>query len=108
MTYEIIFSDKALRQLEKLERKLQERIIAVLERIRIRPEAYVTKLVGDPSYKLRVGDYRIIMDIDNKKLELLVLKVGHRKKSTIDSQHGNETKQKDNCKDIMCSFKVSL
>lgn len=79
MAYEIIFSDKAFRQLEKLERSLQERIIAVLERIRIRPEAYVTKLVEDPGYKLRVGDYRVIMDIDNKRLKILVLKVGHRK-----------------------------
>jgi mRNA interferase RelE/StbE len=79
MTYEIIFSAKAFRQLGKLERNLQERIIAVLERVRIRPEAYVTKLVGDPGYKLRVGDYRVIMDIDNKRLKILVLKVGHRK-----------------------------
>ena len=79
MTYEIIFSDKALRQIKKLEKNVQERIIAVLERIRIRPETYVTKLVGDPGYKLRVGDYRIIMDIDNKILRILILKVGHRK-----------------------------
>jgi mRNA interferase RelE/StbE len=79
MTYDIIFSDKALRQIKKLEKKIQERIIAVLERIRVRPEAYVTKLVGDPGYKLRVGDYRIIMDIENNKLKILVLKVGQRK-----------------------------
>ena len=79
MTYDVIFSDKALRQLKKMEKNVQERIIAVLERIRIRPEQYVTKLVGDPGYKMRVGDYRIIMDIDNKKLQILVLKVGHRK-----------------------------
>ena len=79
MTYEIIFSDKALRQLKKLEKNIQERIIAVLERIRLRPESYVTKLVDDPGYKLRVGDYRIIMDIEDNKLKILVLKVGHRK-----------------------------
>lgn len=79
MTYEIIFSDQALRQLKKLEKTVQGRIIAALERIRIRPQAYVTKLVGDPGYKLRVGDYRIIMDIDNNKLTILVLKAGHRK-----------------------------
>ncbi len=79
MTYEIIFSDKALNQLKKMEKNAQERIIAVLERIRVRPEAYVTKLVGDPGYKLRVGDYRIIMDIDNKILRILILKVGHRR-----------------------------
>ena len=79
MTYEIIFSDKALRQLKKMERNIQVRIIAVLERIRIRPETHVTKLVGYPGYKLRVGDYRVIMDIDNKVIQILVLKVGHRK-----------------------------
>ena len=79
MTYEIIFSDKALNQLKKMEKNVQERLIAVLERIRVRPESYVTKLVGDPGYKLRVGDYRVIMDIDNKILRILILKVGHRK-----------------------------
>ena len=79
MTYIIIYSDKAYRQFKKLERNVQERIKAALERVRIRPETYVTKLVGDPGYKLRVGDYRVIMDIDNKKLIIMVLKAGHRK-----------------------------
>ncbi len=80
MTYEIIFSDNAFKQLKKMEKNVQERIIAALERIRIRPEAYVTKLVGDIGFKLRVGDYRILMDIENKELRILVLKISHRKK----------------------------
>jgi mRNA interferase RelE/StbE len=79
MTYSVIFSDKARQHIKKLEREDQERIISALERIRIRPGAYVTKLVGDPGYKLRVGDYRIIMDINNYELQILVLKVWHRK-----------------------------
>jgi len=77
--YEILLSDKARRQIKKLEKSLQKRIISTLERIRIRPEAYVTKLVGDPGYKLRVGNYRIIVDIDKRKIIILVLKIGHRK-----------------------------
>jgi mRNA interferase RelE/StbE len=77
--YKIIFSSKAGKQLFKLEKNIQERIISVLERIRIRPETYITKLVGDPGYKLRVGDYRVIMDIDNNNLHILVIKVGHRR-----------------------------
>lgn len=77
--YEIIFSEKASKQFYKLEKSLQERIISSLERIRIRPEAYVTKLVGDPAYKLRVGDYRILLDISQGKLIILVIKIGHRK-----------------------------
>ena len=79
MTYEIIFSDNALTQLKKFEHSIQERIIKSLERIRIRPEAYVTKLVGDPGYRLRVGDYRVIIDIDKEKLHILIIKIGHRK-----------------------------
>jgi len=77
--YEIILSDQALKQIEKLEKSVQERIFKVLERIRIRPEAYVTKLVGDAGYKLRVGDYRVILDIEESKLQILVVKAGHRK-----------------------------
>lgn len=77
--YKIVFSQKAKKQLFKLEKVIQERIISALERIRIRPETYVTKLVGDPGYKLRVGDYRVIMDIDKDNLLILVIKVGHRR-----------------------------
>ena len=79
LLYEIVFSQKAKKQLFKLERSIQERIISVLERIRIRPQSYITKLVGDPGYKLRVGDYRVIMDIDKGNLLVLVIKIGHRK-----------------------------
>ncbi|HHT78831.1 MAG TPA: type II toxin-antitoxin system RelE/ParE family toxin [Actinobacteria bacterium] len=77
--YEIIFSIKAKKQLIKLERNTQERIISALEKIRIRPETFVTKLIGDQGYKLRVGDYRVIMDIEKNSLIILVIKVGHRK-----------------------------
>ena len=79
MTYQIFFTDKAKKQLEKLEKVDQERIIKSLQRIRIRPEAHITKLVGDPEYKLRVGDYRVILDIEKEKLVVLVLMIGHRK-----------------------------
>ena len=80
MTYGIIFSDRALKQLKKLEKNVQERIISTLERIKIRPQVHVTKLVGDPGYRLRVGEYRVILDIDEGNLFILVIKIGHRKK----------------------------
>ena len=78
MSYGIVFSDNAFKQLKKLEPEIQERIIKVLERIRIRPESFVTKLVGDPGFRLRVGEYRVIVDIDKDKLLILVIKIGHR------------------------------
>jgi len=63
----------------KLEIGMQKRIISALARIRIRPEAYVSKLAGDPGYKLRIGDYRVILDIDKNRLIILVIKIGHRR-----------------------------
>ena len=38
----------------------------------------VQKLVNSPYYRLRVGDYRVIMDVQRGALRILVLKVGHR------------------------------
>jgi len=79
MSYEIIFTDTSRKQFKKLEKDVQERIIKALERIRIRPEVHVKKLVGDPGYRLRVGEYRVIIDIKKDKLIILVIKIGHRK-----------------------------
>jgi len=78
--YEIEFTDSAKKQFLKLEKDIQERIGSVLERIKIRPQHFVEKLVGEPGFKLRVGDYRIFLDIYPDKLLILVLELGHRKK----------------------------
>lgn len=77
--YEILFSLSAKKQLQKLDKNIQRHIMKVLERIRIRPERFVRKLVGDPGYRLRMGDYRIIMDIDRDRILILVIKIGHRR-----------------------------
>ena len=79
MVYVLIFSDTFKRQFSKLEKIVQQRIISALERIRIRPEAFVKKLVGEPYYQLRIGDYRVILDIKKDKLIIFVVEVGHRK-----------------------------
>ncbi len=79
MSYEVIFTDTSRKQFKKLEKDIQERIVKALERIRIRPEVHVKKVVGDPGYRLRVGEYRVIIDIKKDKLIILVIKIGHRK-----------------------------
>ena len=77
--FKVIGTDTYLKEISKLPKDIQKRIFGVLDRIRIRPEAHVTKLVGEHSYKLRVGDYRIILDIEKNKLLILIINVGHRK-----------------------------
>jgi len=77
--YEVKISAAAEKQLRKLERQMQQRILASLERAKIRPESFFEKLVGEEAYRLRVGDYRVIAQIEHKVLVILVIKVGHRK-----------------------------
>lgn len=78
--YEIILSKRVEKFLDKLNLQDRNRIILSLEKLRIRPESYLKRLVGDKSYKFRVGDYRLIVDIENDKLMVLVVDICHRKK----------------------------
>ena len=77
--YSVEFSKVSEKQFYNLEKNIQVRIISSLERIRIRPHAHVKKLVGSPYYSLRVGDYRIILDVKDGKLIIFIIEIGHRK-----------------------------
>lgn len=78
MPFQIIWSDSATRQLRKLDRPVARRIFEKVGEIADAPHRYVQKLVNSPYYRLRVGDYRVILDIQENLLRILVLKVGHR------------------------------
>ena len=77
--YEVIILPKAEKQLHKLNKILQERILNTLERIRIRPYHFVKRKAGTPYFILRIGEYRAILSIKNNKLIILVLEIGPRK-----------------------------
>lgn len=78
MAFEIVWSDSAIRQLKKLDRSVARRIFDRVGELRGNPHRFVQKLVNSPYYRLRVGDYRVILDIQEANLRVLVLKVGHR------------------------------
>ncbi|MBU0959665.1 MAG: type II toxin-antitoxin system RelE/ParE family toxin [Nanoarchaeota archaeon] len=79
--YVLEFSKKADRQLDKLPIEIQKRIVSVLNRLLIRPFSHdIKKLQGSPYYRVRAGKYRIILDIKQDKLIILVLEVGPRHK----------------------------
>ena len=77
--YELVYSDEARKQLKKLNKYVQARILHTLERIRLRPQHHIKKLVGNPYFSLRVGDYRAILDVQENKLIIFVIEVGHRR-----------------------------
>ena len=77
--HQIIIKPKAQKQFDNLPKDIQIRILSALERTRIRPERFFKRLVGKELYKLRMGQYRIIAELKNKDLIILVIEIGHRK-----------------------------
>ena len=84
MSFRIVFSEKALKQLKKLDRSTASLITGWLRKNIegcSNPRQHGKGLTADRSgqWRYRVGGYRIIVDINDEKVLVLVLEIGHRK-----------------------------
>ena len=77
--YELLFDEEAIEFLNKLPKDLKERIFNKLITAKENPFHFLEHLEDMKGHKLRIGDYRIILDIDKSKLLILIIKVGHRR-----------------------------
>lgn len=80
-SYEVSFAPAAARQLRKLPKAVQERILDAAGQLATDPRPMgVVKLEGDDElYRIRAGDYRIIYQIADEQLIVLVVRIAHRK-----------------------------
>jgi mRNA interferase RelE/StbE len=79
LAYNIYITDTAKKQLAKINKQTARRIDNKLREISHDPFLYVSKLVGLNFYKLRVGDYRVLMTIQKDKLIIMVVEISHRR-----------------------------
>ena len=82
MVYSIFFTARSKKQFSKINQNTQKRIINYLEsRVLINPHNFGKSLVGDKKglWRYRVDDYRVICNINNDELLVLVVDVGHRR-----------------------------
>lgn len=81
MTYRVQISPAALRQLRKLDPPARRRIQAAIELLGNEPRpSGAKKLVGgEGEWRVRTGDYRIVYEMHDNVLLVLVLAVGHRR-----------------------------
>lgn len=79
-SYNIVLSKRAEKFLDSLSDKAVNPIIIALERLsdNARPNGYI-KMKGIDAYRIRVGDYRIIYEINDNILLIDVIDIGHRK-----------------------------
>jgi mRNA interferase RelE/StbE len=79
MKYEVLFKPKFLRALKRIDKVQQIRILSKIYKLSEDPRPPASKrLKGSVYYRLRVGDYRIIYDVADANLTVLILDVGHR------------------------------
>ncbi len=79
--YKLMFSLDAAKTLRKMPRNVAKTIRGKLNQLTVDPYApnnNLTKLAGREGYRLRVGDWRIIYQINNDILEILVLRIAPR------------------------------
>ena len=80
MTYEVEFKTSTLKQIRKLPPQTAKAIVVAIDNLRTNPrKGNVRPMVGSISWRLRVGDYRVIYDIYDQTLVILILKVKHRR-----------------------------
>ncbi|MGB9778308.1 MAG: type II toxin-antitoxin system RelE family toxin [Candidatus Bathyarchaeales archaeon] len=80
MTFAVLLHPKAAKELEKIEATIKARIVERLRDLEDNPERVGKLLKYSNFWSLRVGDYRVIYEIDRTKKQVIVLFIGHRKK----------------------------
>ncbi|GGH59626.1 type II toxin-antitoxin system RelE family toxin [Rothia aerolata] len=81
MSYTVVLTNPAKKQIRKLPRSVQEQIIFMLEGLSEDPRPYhSTKLVGhQTAWRIKVGQYRVIYDIFDAELVVSVVRAAHRR-----------------------------
>lgn len=75
MVWRASWSDVAKKQLKKLPKDHQRRIIKKTDDVLLAPFQYLERLQAEPVFRYRVGNYRIVVNVVNQELLIQILKV---------------------------------
>jgi mRNA interferase RelE/StbE len=80
MRYQLEFKPKAVKDLQTIPRKMQQRVLDKIELLQENLQGDIKKLTNfTPEYRLRVGDYRVLFEIEQQTI--IIYRIRHRKKS---------------------------
>ncbi len=80
--YEVRFSNTARKGLRRLDRESRERVVRAAEALGEEPRPHGARPVrGTPFLRIRSGDYRIIYEVREDVLLILVVRVAHRREA---------------------------
>jgi len=80
MRYRVILPKSVQKELDRLPDDVANRILARLTELETNPRpADVKKLKGRSAWRIRVGDYRVIYEIHDRVLQIVIITIGHRR-----------------------------
>lgn len=80
MTYTLFIERRAQRSLSRIAAQDRERISRAIRCLADEPRPHgVKKLSGRDAWRIRVGDYRVLYEIQDERLLILVVDIGHRR-----------------------------
>lgn len=80
MVYKISFKPSSIKELKKIDKKDQKTIIEKIEIMSHNLDGDIKKLTNfTPEYRLRVGVYRVLFEIENN--EIIIYRIKHRRES---------------------------
>ncbi len=82
MSYKVEYTSKAKKDLKKLPLNIAQNIILSINNIKNDPYPFVKKIKGTKRHSLythRVGEYRVILNIEDDRLLIIVIEAGHRR-----------------------------
>ncbi|MCB0327104.1 MAG: type II toxin-antitoxin system RelE/ParE family toxin [Bdellovibrionales bacterium] len=83
--YAVEFKKSAIKDLKPLPKEVQQRIIDSMNLLAVDPFSSILpirKMQGSSSenlYRLRIGSYRVVYEVQREKVVILVIRIGHRK-----------------------------
>lgn len=82
--YEVLYSEKALKQLKKMDKQVAKLIVAYVKKNLVGcddPRVIGKSLQGNlnDKWRYRVGDYRILAKIEDEKVLISLIEIGHRR-----------------------------
>lgn len=79
-SYKIEIKKSAAKEIENLPSVVLKRVVSYIQELGSNPRPIgCKKLSGDEKYRIRVGDYRILYEIEDEIVSVYVVKVAHRK-----------------------------
>ena len=81
MSYRVELAPAAVREIRKLDPRARRRVQATIELLAETPRPPAAKKLvdGGGAWRVRSGDYRIVYDIYDDRLVVLILRAGHRR-----------------------------